>query len=273
MRRYIYIIVAIIALSSCQKDRIIPDGELAQIFKDAFVVNAIATEQKIRLDSLNIYEPIFEKYGYTTQDVQYTIGNFSKRKSARLSDVVEGAIALLEKEGVKYDKEVAILDTIRAVSQREMSRVLLERELILLEAIKDTTKFNINIEDIKGGKYVVSFDYLIDSLDENIGSYRSIIWFENRGDSREYQKNTSYLQRNNVNSHSQTVRISSDYDYMKISIVDLMGKRRRPHVKVRDVKIEFTPLADAAEELMFEKLLPLKIYSDELLPPPPTDSL
>ena len=66
----------------------------------------------MKTDSLRIYEPIFARYGYTTDDVHYTIGNFSKRKSARLGDVVERAIEMLEREGKIYNQEVAVLDTI-----------------------------------------------------------------------------------------------------------------------------------------------------------------
>ena len=78
----------------------------------------------MRPDSLNLYEPIFAKYGYTTADVQYTIGNFSKRKSARLSDVVEQAIKLLETEAEHLDREVSILDTIDNVARRTFRRTL-----------------------------------------------------------------------------------------------------------------------------------------------------
>ena len=79
----------LLCTAACARHTIIPDDELAQIFHDAFLTNAYIGSQNVRIDSLNIYEPIFARYGYTTEDVQYTIGNFSKRKSARLGDVVE----------------------------------------------------------------------------------------------------------------------------------------------------------------------------------------
>lgn len=106
---------------SCARHTIIPDSELALIFRDAFLANAYISNENIRTDSLRIYEPIFARYGYTTEDVYYTIGNFSKRKSARLGDVVERAIDLLEAEGKVYNREVAILTrstTSRSVPSR-----------------------------------------------------------------------------------------------------------------------------------------------------------
>lgn len=112
MKRLIRTALAVVTLlctAACARHTIIPDDELAQIFHDAFLTNAYIGSQNVRIDSLNIYEPIFARYGYTTEDVQYTIGNFSKRKSARLGDVVELAIDRLEEEGKRYDREVAIL--------------------------------------------------------------------------------------------------------------------------------------------------------------------
>ena len=103
-------------LLACSGYKIIPDEQLALIFHDAFLSNAYMQHRGMRPDSLNLYEPIFAKYGYTTADVQYTIGNFSKRKSARLSDVVEQAIKLLETEAEHLDREVSIL--IRSTTSR-----------------------------------------------------------------------------------------------------------------------------------------------------------
>lgn len=75
----------LLLLSACARHKIIPDDTLAQIFHDAFLTNAYIGSEGVKTDSLRIYEPIFARYGYTTDDVHYTIGNFSKRKSARLA--------------------------------------------------------------------------------------------------------------------------------------------------------------------------------------------
>lgn len=72
----------LLAGAACTRHKIIPDEKLAQIFHDAFLTNAYIGDVRVNIDSLNIYEPIFARYGYTTRDVYYTIGNFSKRKSA-----------------------------------------------------------------------------------------------------------------------------------------------------------------------------------------------
>lgn len=115
--RLFCLIAAATALGSCARDKVIPDEELARIFRDAYLINAYVSDRGVKLDSLELYEPVFSRYGYTAEDVRYTIGNFSRRKSAKLSDVVEQSIRLLEEESAYYKYEVGVLDTIDNVAR------------------------------------------------------------------------------------------------------------------------------------------------------------
>ena len=162
---------------SCARHTIIPDSELALIFRDAFLANAYISNENIRTDSLRIYEPIFARYGYTTEDVYYTIGNFSKRKSARLGDVVERAIDLLEAEGKVYNREVAILDTIDNVAQRTFTHTVYADSLIRVSSLRDTARLSFTF-DVVPGEYTVSLKYLIDSLDRNTRGLKGSAWLE-----------------------------------------------------------------------------------------------
>ena len=173
-------LLAALAAASCHRPTVIPDDELALIFHDAFLVNAYV-KREAKLDSLKVYEPIFARYGYTMADVQYTIGNFSKRKSARLGDVVEQAIVLLEREGKYYDREVAILDTIDNVARRTFTRKLHSDSLIRVTTLADTTRLSFTFETAPGD-YEVRLNYRIDSLDRNDKGLRSMMWLE-RADS------------------------------------------------------------------------------------------
>ena len=65
----------------CQDQRVIPDKDLINIFHDAYLANAYIGECGINEDSLYLYEPIFDRYGYTVEDMQYTLKTFSERKS------------------------------------------------------------------------------------------------------------------------------------------------------------------------------------------------
>ncbi len=286
MRRIvqIYILSIFAVLSSCTQTKIIPDSELAEIFRDAYLVNAYSSVANINMDSLLIYEPIFDKYGYTVDDVKLTIGNFSKRKSARLGDIVERSIKLLEEEGRVYDREVAILDTIDAVSMRRLRRVVVEDSVKTLYSMRDTSRFIIRVKDIEPGEYTIKFDYLIDSMDRNVGSYRTMCWFERDGDYKKmlrdttkakakkrelkhYKSTTVYLSRGGVKNFTRTISADTTYSRLVIDMVDLMAKKRRPHIKIRDFEVVYTPKAEDATQEMFDTLLPIKLFTDELLPP------
>ena len=166
--RLFCLIAAATALGSCARDKVIPDEELARIFRDAYLINAYVSDRGVKLDSLELYEPVFSRYGYTAEDVRYTIGNFSRRKSAKLSDVVEQSIRLLEEESAYYKYEVGVLDTIDNVARRRFTRTVYSDSLIRVTRIKDTARLRVRIPDTRPGEYRVSFDYLIDSLDENL---------------------------------------------------------------------------------------------------------
>ena len=173
MRRIVRIFLCMFLLvlaGACARHKIIPDRKLAQIFHDAFLANAYIGSEQVDIDSLNIYEPIFAGYGYTTEDVYYTIGNFSKRKSARLGDVVELAIEMLEAEGKYYNREVAVLDTIDNVARRSFTRTVYADSLIRVGSLRDTARLRFSV-DVRPGEYNLSLKYLVDSLDRNAVSY------------------------------------------------------------------------------------------------------
>ena len=163
MKRIVRIFLCMFLLvlaGACARHKIIPDRKLAQIFHDAFLANAYIGSEQVDIDSLNIYEPIFAGYGYTTEDVYYTIGNFSKRKSARLGDVVELAIEMLEAEGKYYNREVAVLDTIDNVARRSFTRTVYADSLIRVGSLRDTARLRFSV-DVRHGEYNLSLKYLV----------------------------------------------------------------------------------------------------------------
>ena len=173
----------LVLAGACARHKIIPDRKLAQIFHDAFLANAYIGSEQVDIDSLNIYEPIFAGYGYTTEDVYYTIGNFSKRKSARLGDVVELAIEMLEAEGKYYNREVAVLDTIDNVARRSFTRTVYADSLIRVGSLRDTARLRFSV-DVRPGEYNLSLKYLVDSLDRNEKGLRGVVWLERRDSTR-----------------------------------------------------------------------------------------
>lgn len=255
------ILASLMLTTACKRTVIIPDEELAMIFRDAYLTNAYLEHKHIKVDSMNLYAPIFEHYGYTTEDVQLTIGNFSKRKSARLGDVVERAIEMLEEEGLRYDHQVVVLDTIREVAIRKASRVVLEDSLIRVSSLKDTALLQITLP-AEAGKYEVSYSYKVDSLDRNDRLQRKMWILRKNGSKNSMQIYT--LQRNREDRTSRTFHADSLSDSLCLHLLVFPNKPKRPSITVRDLKVTFTPDERQAIEALYEEQLGIRIFADEM---------
>lgn len=270
---------AALASVACSNYRIIPDKTLASIFHDAFLVNAYIENNRVPTDSTDIYRPIFEKYGYTTEDVQYTIGNFSKRKSARLGDVVEEAIKQLEEEGLYYEQEAAVLDTIDNAARRAFTRTVYSDSLIRVSKLKDTDRLHIVIDGIRAGEYKVSYEYKVDSLDSNV-SRRSTFEFA-RADSTRFgrQQQTVYKsaspERVNRTLTADTSARTLHINLMSFTQPVNTKERKHTGITVTGLTVTRVPSAEEAVDSLFESQMPIRIFFRDFfgIPEPAVDSL
>ncbi|MDE7305116.1 MAG: DUF4296 domain-containing protein [Alistipes sp.] len=245
---------------ACARHKIIPDSKLALIFHDAFLANAYVGNRNMTRDSLNLYEPIFARYGYTTEDVHYTIGNFSKRKSARLGDVVERAIAMLEAEGKFYNHEVAVLDTIDNVAVRSSRRVVYADSLIRVRSLADTAKASF-VFDVVPGDYDVRLTYRIDSLDRNTKGIRSSMWLE-RADGSQTSLSASVLRRQREERLVRHFKVDSSHRRLHVDLIGFVDRPQRPRVTVRDFEVVHTLPKREAVERLYEQQLDIRIFAD-----------
>ena len=246
---------------ACVRHKIISDEELAHIFHDAFLTNAYVSTERLSLDSLNIYEPIFARYGYTTEDVQYTIGNFSKRKSARLGDVVEEAIRMLEEEGLRYEHEVAVLDTIDNVACRTFTRTVLADSLVRVRSLRDTARLHIRLDSLLPGEYNLTVNYLVDSLDRNPG-LRGSAWLI-RTDGSRTSSYTFTMRRNKEERFTRRYTADSTTRELHLNLFLPREGAKRPSVTLRDLEIRYTPPTRQAVESLYLRQLDIRIFADE----------
>lgn len=267
----ILLLPGLVALGACAREKIIPDGELARIFRDAYLINAYTADQGIRTDSLEIYEPVFRRYGYTTEDVRNTIGNFSRRKSAKLSDVVEQSIALLEQENDYYKYEVGVLDTIDNIARRRYTRTLLSDSLIRVGTLRDTARLRLRMEDIRPGEYVVSFSYLIDSLDDN-RNVRAAFWLEDAAG--KHREEVSHLLRRRQRSEiKRTLRADTSARLLILELYRNGKPLKRPDVTFHNLEIRYIPATETAVDSLYTDQSYISIFADEFFAAFAPDSL
>ena len=275
MRKIIYTLLAslLFTLFGCGGHTIIPDDELSLIFKDAFLTNSYINQNgSIKLDSLNIYEPIFAHYGYTTDDVHYTIGNFSKRKSARLGDVVEVAIDMLKKEDKYYEKEVGILDTINNVSRRHYTRIVHSDTLIKVYKLRDTSRVQFIFSDIHPGEYIFKCSYKIDSTTKK-GTIRGYTYMERKDSTKRNPYSFTLNQYGDKDQQfTRTFNVDTTINRIHIDIVTFKDKPINPKITVRDLTLTYVPSAEIARDSLYNEGVNIKIFT-ELFLNGKTDSL
>lgn len=264
MKRLFAVLLLLMMLlpTACKRHTVIPDDELALIIHDAFLTNAYIDTKSVQTDSMNLYAPIFARYGYTTEDVQYTIGNFSKRKSARLSDVVEAAIDLLEEEGKYYDREVRILDTIRQVALRSMTQLVVNDTLIQVRTLRDTARLQFLIP-VEVGEYEVSYEYEIDSLDRNKRLQRRF-WVDMKKGTRDHIQLTT-LRRNTKDRVVRKYRTDTTAKQLHLDLIHFPEKAKQPSITVRNLTIKYTPIEKEAIRQFYEQQMNLRIFSNHFL--------
>ena len=282
MKRFftILLLVAMVGMTGCRKKNIIPDDTLAEIFHDAFLVNAYIGEKRINLDSLQIYEPIFERYGYTAKDVVHTVGNFSRRKSARLGSVVEQAISRLENESKEYSKKVVILDTIRNVAVRSFTRKVYKDTLITAKKLVDSTLLEVEISPVLVGEYTINYNYKCEgNMNEN--PRRAEFYFEDDHKIRNGQTAVSLQQMGKINrtlvSKRSGVKLVLNLGKLlpaskAIANSKKKSKRKRKltdsdiaEIDIRDLTVTYKPKEDEAVDSLFKRYVDIKIFADGFL--------
>lgn len=233
----IAVIAALLLLGACRGPKIIPDDELALVFHDIYLVDAYLGQENIRIDSLNIYEPVFARHGYAIQDVQYTIGNFAKRKSARLSDVVDKAAAMLDGESRYYRRRIEIRDTIALIAKKRYAETVYSDSLIRVRRTADTALLRIVIPDIRMGSYEVAYNYLLDSLDSNSG-LRGNIWLVDSAGRR--SGNTTRRLAQAVRSRvDATLDAGDGQRFLVLSIGGYPEKLTTPNLTVDSLRVTY----------------------------------
>lgn len=266
MRRFVTTLLLLLAAATfaeCRRNRVIPDDTLADIFHDSFLANSYVGVSRMDLDSLQIYEPIFEKYGYMGKDVRYTIGNFSRRKSARLGNVVERAISRLDAEGKALEQQVVILDTIGNVALRTMRRTILADSLREIRRAADSVRLRVEISPISAGEYDITYEY---ACGEDIAKYprRASMWFERDNGTRR-SAYTFRLRKEDKIRRVMTADGESAKLVLDLGSYDGKSRSKKQNLDIRNLRIRFTPTAASAVDSLFSRYVDIKIFADEFL--------
>ena len=106
MKRILHIVLVLVAVAACQGPRVIPKDTLTDIYMDMFLADQQVRERNLprpQMDTLLVYEAVFEKYGYDTDDYLYSVRHYLKDPE-RFAKVFEEVAKRLEGEVSALDK-------------------------------------------------------------------------------------------------------------------------------------------------------------------------
>ena len=258
-------IVLLVGAIACSGPRVIPDNILKDIIHDAYLANAYLEEANINDDSLYIYEPIFERYGYTIEDMQHTIMGFSERKSAMLSDLMYEVNQRLSEESKVEQRKIVVLDTIDNIAKREYTRTVYSDSLIRVKNLRDSSALRITITDLIPAEYTVSFTYLIDTLDENRNS-RVEAYLINR-DSDQLMRHTMMLSRYRESKYTR--KFTTDTIHRELYINMFYHPRteeaKEPDITITDFKVVRVLPTEQSVDSLYRRQLDIRLFNHDLM--------
>ena len=116
MKRFCHIalLLLVVAVAACRGPRVIPRAKLVDIYTDMFMADQVVRENdtpRTAMDSLLVYEYVFEKYGYDTDDYMHSL-RYYLRDPERFAKVFEEVAERLENEAKSLDPLIQHLDEV-----------------------------------------------------------------------------------------------------------------------------------------------------------------
>ena len=129
MKRILHIVLVLVAVAACQGPRVIPKGTLTDIYEEMFITDQQVRERNIprnQMDTMLVYEAIFNKYGYNTDDYLYSVRHYLKDPE-RFAKVFEEVAKRLDGEVKNLDK---IIENEQRLAEKKAQRYPLVDSLL-----------------------------------------------------------------------------------------------------------------------------------------------
>lgn len=129
-------------LGSCSGKKIIPATELADIYSEMYLVDQSVQKNrrtKPLSDTVKIYEPVLEKYGYTVEDYYSTLSVYLKRPD-KFEEIFDLSISNLEARKTALENKI---------SEKERALEKWKFRDSVLSAACDTSRSNAKLRSME----------------------------------------------------------------------------------------------------------------------------
>lgn len=239
------------SLCSCKGYKQIPEDTLADIFRDMYKVNAYMDRNSVnlKLDSVDIYGPLINTYGYTTSDFTNTLTEAAKRKSFRITDIVEAAIKRLEAERDALAEMVRIEGIIDSTAFAVSRSEIYADSLIAIRSVADSAKMKVKIPlDGAQGKIEITYNYTLDSLDRNKDLTNRHVILNDKGVTR--SSTTLKLLPGRRRAYNTTLSAMEDASSLEITLGNYPDNPKRIHLTIDSLVVVHQPTLKEAHEVL-----------------------
>ena len=109
MKKIWFIIIAVMLLASCAltpneiPPAVLEDMLADKVRTDSYVSNVIKPTRRAK-DTIDYFTPIFKKYGYTFDDLEYTIDKMSRRKTDAVWSTLDNTVTKISSIQKMYER-------------------------------------------------------------------------------------------------------------------------------------------------------------------------
>lgn len=120
------IVALLVSLAGCSRDEenIISRGDMAEIYAEMLLLDQWLNEnQQLRhqADTSLVYEPIFARYGYTTEDYRASVAYYMNDPE-RYSRILRETVEILDEKLIEARELKAIEDRLKAIKPYKIDR-------------------------------------------------------------------------------------------------------------------------------------------------------
>ena len=201
-------------------------------------------------DSVDIYTPVLDKYGYSIDDFEYTISNLTKRKSAQISDIMEVAIEELR---VEAESRRVLWNNWEAMVERgrQMKVDTIFTDTLLNSKTVGEEGMRWNFTDLQPGSYRVEYEYAVTPRTDGERVYAEV---RNAADSTHIINQWALRNSGDTVSANHLFTLSEPAERVFILWKNRGNTTKSLHMWVDTLRLSYTPADTIAIRLMEESL-------------------
>jgi hypothetical protein len=219
IKKIVFTVLILITFVSCSKQKIIPEKILAEIIYQMQITDVVLLTHESSMrhkDSIRIYEPIVEKFGYSLDDLRRTFLKYTS-EDGKLQDVIKLVIAKIENEKSIYQEPARI--------EKLSENMNIGADSISISS-RTMNKQNIEVRLSEQGVYDISASYFLFKNDSTKNP-RMAVWLESRAhkDSIMEKQEVSLVKDTVFTDYLLKVRFNNpEFNILKIFWLDFDNK-------------------------------------------------